>query len=63
MPWLALLIKEAKAQHKRPPRLLIHVHYNKQGKPYSAQFIDGYAMESYPTDDEDLNWLIEGGLA
>lgn len=47
----------------KKPKLMGSKHYDKNGKPFGAQFIDGYVPEDYPDDDEDLLWLIEGGLS
>lgn len=38
-------------------------HYDHDGKPYRARFIDGNEHQSFPSEEEDLLWLIEGGLA
>lgn len=41
---------------------MIRVHYDKNGNTYKPQFIDGYIPENYPTEDEDVKWLIQGGF-
>lgn len=49
-------------QLTNPPRLIPRVHYQKNGKPYPMQYVDGYEPGPYPTEEEDLTWLIEGGF-
>lgn len=34
------------------------VHYDRMGVKYANQFIDGYVLQDYPDDDEDLEWLM-----
>lgn len=63
VPWLAVILKEAREKGKRGPRILVHVHYDKLGQPYPAQFIDGYEFEDYPSEEDDMSWLIEGGFS
>lgn len=53
VPWLG--------QRSKGKKILVRVHYDISGKPYRPQFLGGYE-EDYPTDDEDLRWLIEGGI-
>ena len=48
---------------EKKPRLMGSKHYDKDGEPYKPNFIDGYVMEDYPSEEEDLQWVEEGGVA
>lgn len=53
-PWTLLL-------PKKKQRYMPRAHYDRDGRPYRAQFIDGYNHDTYPSEAADLKWLIEGG--
>ena len=55
VPWLARL-------RTKKRRITVRIHYSRNGKPYAPHFIDGYLDTPYPDEEEETEWLLQGGL-
>jgi len=44
----------------KKPRSMGAKHYDKDGVPYTPNFLDGYEQTDYPDKESDTNWLLEG---
>lgn len=55
-PWTVQSATERKASRKQ---MRLRQHYDPDGAPYQAHFIDGYELLPFPTEDEDEAYLAD----